>query len=89
MRLFLFNCSVNNLICIFLASSIGLINEIMSKGRRMTYVELCNAVLPVWLLYLINRLLFSACLFRGALILSKTKQISFIHCDSICSTGIT
>ena len=25
----------------------GLINEIMSKGRRMTYEELCNAVLPV------------------------------------------
>ncbi|XWS61507.1 hypothetical protein CRYUN_Cryun07bG0131200 [Craigia yunnanensis] len=26
----------------------GLINEIMSKGRRMTYEELCNAVLPHW-----------------------------------------
>ncbi|KAF5477970.1 hypothetical protein F2P56_004573 [Juglans regia] len=26
----------------------GLINEIMSKGRRMTYKELCNAVLPHW-----------------------------------------
>ncbi|XP_038687353.1 uncharacterized protein LOC119986742 isoform X2 [Tripterygium wilfordii] len=26
----------------------GLINEIMSKGRRMTYDELCNAVLPHW-----------------------------------------
>lgn len=26
---------------------VGLINEIMSKGRRMTYEELCNAVLPV------------------------------------------
>ena len=26
----------------------GLINDIMSKGRRMTYEELCNAVLPVW-----------------------------------------
>lgn len=25
----------------------GLINEIMSKGRRITYEELCNAVLPV------------------------------------------
>ncbi|KAL6272898.1 hypothetical protein ACE6H2_023590 [Prunus campanulata] len=25
-----------------------LINEIMSKGRRMTYEELCNAVLPHW-----------------------------------------
>lgn len=25
----------------------GLINEIMSKGRRMTYEELCNAVMPV------------------------------------------
>lgn len=30
---------------IFLCS--GLINEIMSKGRRITYDELCNAVLPV------------------------------------------
>ncbi|XP_039046657.1 uncharacterized protein LOC120186894 [Hibiscus syriacus] len=26
----------------------GLINDIMSKGRRMTYGELCNAVLPHW-----------------------------------------
>uniref|UniRef100_A0A803PPA8 Zinc finger PHD-type domain-containing protein n=1 Tax=Cannabis sativa TaxID=3483 RepID=A0A803PPA8_CANSA len=26
----------------------GLINEIMSKGKRMTYEELCNAVLPHW-----------------------------------------
>ncbi|XP_039056677.1 uncharacterized protein LOC120199733 [Hibiscus syriacus] len=26
----------------------GLINDIMSKGRRMTYEELCNAVLPHW-----------------------------------------
>ncbi|GMH22815.1 hypothetical protein Nepgr_024658 [Nepenthes gracilis] len=26
----------------------GLIAEIMSKGRRMTYEELCNAVLPHW-----------------------------------------
>ncbi|XP_058761850.1 uncharacterized protein LOC131635257 [Vicia villosa] len=26
----------------------GLINDIMSKGRRMTYEELCGAVLPVW-----------------------------------------
>lgn len=26
----------------------GLINEIMNKGRRMTYEELCNAVLPHW-----------------------------------------
>ncbi|KAM5571356.1 hypothetical protein ABKV19_011787 [Rosa sericea] len=26
----------------------GLINEIMSKGRRMTYEELCNAVMPHW-----------------------------------------
>ncbi|KAG7037193.1 PHD finger protein, partial [Cucurbita argyrosperma subsp. argyrosperma] len=26
----------------------GLINEIMSQGRRMTYEELCNAVLPHW-----------------------------------------
>ncbi|GKV04038.1 hypothetical protein SLEP1_g16255 [Rubroshorea leprosula] len=26
----------------------GLINEIMSKGRRMTYEELCDAVLPHW-----------------------------------------
>ncbi|KAE8683923.1 ubiquitin carboxyl-terminal hydrolase 9-like [Hibiscus syriacus] len=26
----------------------GLINDIMSKGRRMTYDELCNAVLPHW-----------------------------------------
>ncbi|KAK6250895.1 hypothetical protein SCA6_004900 [Theobroma cacao] len=26
----------------------GLINEIMSKGRRMAYEELCNAVLPHW-----------------------------------------
>lgn len=26
----------------------GLINEIMSKGRRMTYEELCSAVLPHW-----------------------------------------
>lgn len=26
---------------------VGLINDIMSKGRRMTYEELCNAVLPV------------------------------------------
>ncbi|KAF7828085.1 uncharacterized protein G2W53_019249 [Senna tora] len=26
----------------------GLINEIMSKGRRITYEELCNAVLPHW-----------------------------------------
>ncbi|KAL5551500.1 hypothetical protein UlMin_001676 [Ulmus minor] len=26
----------------------GLINEIMSKGRRMSYEELCNAVLPHW-----------------------------------------
>ncbi|KAJ4841333.1 hypothetical protein Tsubulata_023154 [Turnera subulata] len=26
----------------------SLINEIMSKGRRMTYEELCNAVLPHW-----------------------------------------
>ncbi|XVF51188.1 hypothetical protein PTKIN_Ptkin04bG0164400 [Pterospermum kingtungense] len=26
----------------------GLINEIMSKGRRMTYEQLCNAVLPHW-----------------------------------------
>ncbi|XVF12846.1 hypothetical protein REPUB_Repub08aG0154900 [Reevesia pubescens] len=26
----------------------GLINEIMSKGRRMTYEELCNTVLPHW-----------------------------------------
>nr|KYP74570.1 PHD finger protein At1g33420 family [Cajanus cajan] len=26
----------------------GLINEIMSTGKRMTYVELCNAVLPHW-----------------------------------------
>lgn len=25
-----------------------LLNEIMSKGRRMTYQELCNAVLPHW-----------------------------------------
>lgn len=32
---------------------IGLINDIMSKGRRMTYEELCNAVLPVWLLVLV------------------------------------
>ncbi|KAM1477012.1 hypothetical protein ACFX1Q_038381 [Malus domestica] len=27
----------------------ALINEIMSKGRRMTYEELCNAVMPHWL----------------------------------------
>ncbi|KAK4262968.1 hypothetical protein QN277_028452 [Acacia crassicarpa] len=26
----------------------GFINEIMSKGRRITYDELCNAVLPHW-----------------------------------------
>ncbi|XP_010260669.1 PREDICTED: uncharacterized protein LOC104599711 isoform X2 [Nelumbo nucifera] len=26
----------------------GLIDEIMSKGRRMTYEELCNVVLPHW-----------------------------------------
>ncbi|XP_022722110.1 uncharacterized protein LOC111279374 isoform X2 [Durio zibethinus] len=26
----------------------GLINEIMSKGRRTTYEELCNSVLPHW-----------------------------------------
>ncbi|PIA48773.1 hypothetical protein AQUCO_01300007v1, partial [Aquilegia coerulea] len=26
----------------------GLLDEIMSKGRRMTYEELCNAVLPHW-----------------------------------------
>uniref|UniRef100_A0A1J3IE51 PHD finger protein n=1 Tax=Noccaea caerulescens TaxID=107243 RepID=A0A1J3IE51_NOCCA len=26
----------------------GLINEIMSKGKRMAYEELCNAVLPHW-----------------------------------------
>uniref|UniRef100_A0A7N0ZZE6 Zinc finger PHD-type domain-containing protein n=2 Tax=Kalanchoe fedtschenkoi TaxID=63787 RepID=A0A7N0ZZE6_KALFE len=26
----------------------GLISEIMSKGKRMTYEELCNAVLPHW-----------------------------------------
>ncbi|XP_028755975.1 uncharacterized protein LOC114715327 isoform X2 [Neltuma alba] len=26
----------------------GLINEIMSKGRRISYEELCNAVLPHW-----------------------------------------
>ncbi|KAL5068506.1 hypothetical protein RYX36_019393 [Vicia faba] len=26
----------------------GLINDIMSKGRRMTYEELCGAVLPHW-----------------------------------------
>ncbi|XP_068635942.1 uncharacterized protein [Aristolochia californica] len=26
----------------------GLIDEIMSKGKRMTYEELCNAVLPHW-----------------------------------------
>ncbi|GMJ00484.1 hypothetical protein like AT1G32810 [Hibiscus trionum] len=26
----------------------GLINDIMSKGRRMTYEELCNAILPHW-----------------------------------------
>ncbi|KAK7391849.1 hypothetical protein VNO78_20272 [Psophocarpus tetragonolobus] len=26
----------------------GLINDIMSKGRRMTYEELCHAVLPHW-----------------------------------------
>ncbi|KAK4796392.1 hypothetical protein SAY86_028718 [Trapa natans] len=26
----------------------GLINEIMSRGRRMTYEELCDAVLPHW-----------------------------------------
>ncbi|XP_027363712.1 uncharacterized protein LOC113871118 [Abrus precatorius] len=26
----------------------GLINDIMSKGKRMTYEELCNAVLPHW-----------------------------------------
>ncbi|CAH8380513.1 unnamed protein product [Eruca vesicaria subsp. sativa] len=26
----------------------GLINNIMSKGKRMTYEELCNAVLPHW-----------------------------------------
>ncbi|KAK7269037.1 hypothetical protein RIF29_21752 [Crotalaria pallida] len=26
----------------------GLIHDIMSKGRRMTYEELCNAVLPHW-----------------------------------------
>lgn len=25
----------------------GLISEIMSKGRRISYEELCNAVLPV------------------------------------------
>lgn len=28
-------------------SNAGLINDIMSKGRRMTYEELCNVVLPV------------------------------------------
>lgn len=27
--------------------SAGLIAEIMSEGKRMTYEELCNAVLPV------------------------------------------
>ncbi|KAF9595510.1 hypothetical protein IFM89_000598 [Coptis chinensis] len=26
----------------------GLLDQIMSKGRRMTYEELCNAVLPHW-----------------------------------------
>lgn len=26
---------------------LGLIAEIMSEGKRMTYEELCNAVLPV------------------------------------------
>ncbi|KAJ0106130.1 hypothetical protein Patl1_17393 [Pistacia atlantica] len=26
----------------------GLINDIMGKGKRMTYEELCNAVLPHW-----------------------------------------
>ena len=26
---------------------VGLIAEIMSEGKRMTYEELCNAVLPV------------------------------------------
>lgn len=34
----------------FLNFDVALIAEIMSKGERMTYEELCNAVLPVWLL---------------------------------------
>lgn len=42
---------------------IGLINEIMSKGRRMTYEELCNAVLPVCLLQLFSVYIF-LCLWK-------------------------
>jgi hypothetical protein len=29
-------------------SNAGLISDIMSKGKRMTYEELCNVVEPVW-----------------------------------------
>ena len=33
---------------LYICPNAGLINDIMSKGKRMTYEELCNAVLPVW-----------------------------------------
>ncbi|CAK9170342.1 unnamed protein product [Ilex paraguariensis] len=34
--------------CLFICLIIGLLAEIMGKGKRMTYEELCNAVLPHW-----------------------------------------
>lgn len=36
--------------CYLFSAFVGLIAEIMSKGQRMTYEELCNAVLPVQML---------------------------------------
>lgn len=44
---FLFLLRVLFIVCSSSSPYLGLINEIMSKGRRMTYEELCNAVLPV------------------------------------------
>lgn len=45
--LFIFIKLIDFIIWNIISFYAGLINEIMSKGRRMTYEELCNAVLPV------------------------------------------
>lgn len=49
---FCFPFSLSKDFLIVSAIIIGLIAEIMSKGKRMTYEELCSAVLPVWFLSL-------------------------------------